>query len=558
MLVKLQVQPPADRQRTGDEGSSLITVMIVMLVLTVGALALSAIVTSTTGTLLTSENRAKAQAAVDAGIAAQTARLETGDLVCGAASGTAKVNGTASPSYTFELVCGAGIATLRTTATVGTVQVARQAVFAIVEDAAPPTAGGPGLFYTYGMSTRLNSLVFDAANSEMGIDEFIGSAGVYASTGTIECGPGTILPGDVYTKTGGLKLDSGCAVEGSAYIGDTANINGGTVKGSLVAPKNTNHNIAGTIGKSGGSEGNAFLGGTFTLNSGTVYGSVTASGSGNTTLGSGRIDGNFRYKGTYGIWGTAATSIVKGAIVKDTSLVAPTLPEIPAWQDVSFVPVNSSTPPKAWADEGYKLTTVTGTGCDKWSGNSADVTSLTGSLTSRTIFDIRACVPSKSNSNSGGLNTNSGDAKKDVKVNRDVAIIATHWFLSGTKFASADGNPHTIFLITPDGNPTAAGPQCTAPAKDSEQLNDSTVDPKIAIYIYTPCKMKFNSGPATFRGQVYAGTLEFGGGVKVAFAPRNIPGYDFGKNTEPWPGTGGGSNGTTFSLLSSHDVPAGR
>jgi hypothetical protein len=530
--------------------------MIVMLVLTVGALALSAIVTSTTGMLLTSENRAKAQAAVDAGIAAQTARLESGDLPCGAATGTAKVNGTASPSYTYELVCGAGLATLRTTAKVGTVEVARQAVFSIVEDAAPPTAGGPGLFYTYGMSTRLNSLVFDAANSEMGIDEFVGSAGVYASTGTIKCGTGTILPGDVYTKTGGLQLDSGCVVEGSAYIGDTADVNGGTVKGSLIAPKNTNHNIAGTIGKSGGSEGNAFLGGTFTLNSGTVYGSVTASGSGNTTLGSGRIDGNFRYKGTYGIWATAATSIVKGAIVKDTSLVAPTLPEIPAWQDVSFVPVNSSTPPKAWADEGYKLTTVTGTGCDKWEGDSADVTSVASTLTSRMIFDIRGCVSSKGAPR--GFDTNSGGAKKDVKVNKDIAVITTHWRLSGTKFSSADGNPHTIFLITPDGNSSLAGPQCTSPATGSEQLNDSTVDPKIAIYIYTPCNMKFNSSPATFRGQVYAGSLEFGGGVKVAFAPRNIPGYDFGKNTEPWPGTGGGSNGTTFSLLSSHDVPAAR
>lgn len=556
MLVRLHVRPSTHRARA-DEGSSLITVMIVMLVLTVGALALSAIVTSTTGMLLTSENRAKAQAAVDAGIAAQTARLESGDLPCAAATGTAKVNGTASPSYTYELVCGAGLATLRTTAKVGTVEVARQAVFSIVEDAAPPTAGGPGLFYTYGMSTRLNSYVFDAANSEMGIDEFIGSAGVYASTGKIECGWGSTFPGDIYTKTGGLQLDSGCVVEGNAYIGDTADINGGTVKGSLIAPKDTNHNIAGTIGKSGGSEGNAFLGGTFTLNSGTVYGSITASGSGKSIIGSGTVYGNVRYKGTYDTWGTSTSSIVKGAVVRDASLVAPTLPQIPDWQDVSFVPVNSSTPPKAWADEGYKLTTVSSdSGCAKWTGNSADVTSLTGALTSRMIFDIRPCV--SSNTKSGGLDTNSGDAKKEIKVNKDVAIIATHWFLSGTKFKSADGNAHTIFLITPDGNPSLAGPQCTSPAKNSEQLNDSTVDPKIAVYIYTPCQMKFNSSPATFRGQVYSGALAFGGGVKVAFAPRNIPGYDFGKNTEPWPGTGGGSNGTTFSLLSSHDVPAAR
>ncbi len=546
MLVTLS--PSRRRQIPGDDdGSTLITVLIVMVVLTVGALALSAVIVNTTGMLTGSSNRAKAQAAVDAGIAAQTVRLENGTLVCGAAGGSAKVNGASSPTYSYTLVCGAGIATLRTTARVGAEAATRQAVFSMAEDAALPTQGGPGLFYTYGMSTRLNSYVFDAAHSEVGIDDFVGSAGVYASTGKIECGSGSVFPGDIYTKTGALQLDSGCTVEGNAYIGDKANVNGGTIKGSLIAPKNDSHNIAGTIGTTAGSAGgNAFLGGTFTLNNGTVYGSVTASGSGTSTIGSGTINGNFRYKGSYGIWGTPANQIVKGALVKDTALAAPTLPEIPDWQDVTFTPVNSSTPPAAWAAEGYKLTTVSGAACEKWSGNSADVTSLAGSLTSPMIFDIRQC--------SGGFDTNAGGAKKEVKVNKDIAVIATHWYLSGTKFASADGNPHTIFLITPDGQPTVAGPQCTLPAKGSEQLNDSSVDPKIAIYIYTPCQMKFNSSPATFRGQVYSGQLAFGGGVRVAFAPRHIPGYDFGKDVEPWPGTEGGTGATTFTLLSTHDV----
>jgi hypothetical protein len=110
-------------------------------------------------------------------------------------------------------------------------------------------------------------------------------------------------------------------------------------------------------------------------------------------------------------------------------------------------------------------------------------------------------------------------------------------------------------LITPDSKPAVAGPQCNSPALDSQQLNDSTVDPTIAIYIYTPCAMKFNSGTATFRGQVYSGQLSFGGGVKVAFAPRNIPGYDFGEDVEPWPGTGGGETPAGLgALLSLRDV----
>lgn len=534
-------------EATGQQGSALISVLIIMLVLTIGGLALGTVTVSTTGVLVNSSDRSMAQAAVDAGVATQLSRLESGDLPCDAASGSDRVNGAQSPSYDWTLVCGDGLATLGASARVGAADVSRQVILAVTGGSQPPTAGGPGLFYTYGLNTRLNSYVFDEANSEVGIDEFVGSAGVYASAGKIECGSGSVFPGDVYTKVGDLQVDSGCLIQGNAYIGGKANINGGTVESSLVAPKNVDHTIAGTVGKTGGTEGNIFLGGTFTLNNGKVFGSVSAAGSGKSTLGSGSIQGNYRYSGSYGIWGTPASSIVKGTIFKDTALAAPTLPEIPDWQDVAFTPVNATTPPADWAAEGYRLTTVTGTACAKWSGNSADVSSLTSTLTSNMIYDIRAC--------SGNFDTNAGGANKEVRVSRDVAIIANRWYLSGTKFTSADGNPHTVFLITPDGNPAVAGPQCTSPASASEQLNDSTVSPKIAVYIYTPCLMKFNSGTATFRGQVYSGQLSFGGGVKVAFAPRNVPGYDFGQDVEPWPGGGGGgSSELVFTLLSTHDV----
>ena len=538
------------RPQRDDRGSALISVLVIMLVLSLGALALAAIVTNSTGVAVDGRSTAQSRAAADAGIAELLVAAERGD-VCeqdlsdvelGAGS-TYSATSTCDVATGFVVFDSTGTSSHGVTTTV-------RAVYEldVTPVATPPTAGGPGLFYTYGLNTRLNSYVFDDVNSEVGIDEFTGSAGVYASTGKIECGSGSVFPGDIYTKTGDLQIDNGCLVEGNAYIGGKAFINGGKIEGSLIAPKNDNHTISGTVGVPGGSAGHLFLGGTFTLNGGTVHGSVSAAGSGNSTLGSGTIFGNFTYRGGYGTWGTAADIIVKGARVKNTELTAPTLPQIPPWQDVTFTPVNATTAPQSWADEGYQLTTVTGTACAKWSGNSADVTSLAGSLSSRMIFDIRAC--------SGNFDTNAGGANKEVKVNQDVAIIANRWFLSGTKFKSADGQPHTIFLITPDSQPTVAGPQCSAPAQDSQQLNDSTVAPEIALYVYTPCLMKFNSGTATFRGQVYSGRLEFGGGVKVAFAPRNIPGYDFGKDVEPWPGTGGSATPSGIGgLLALRDVP---
>ncbi|WP_146145279.1 pilus assembly PilX N-terminal domain-containing protein [Microbacterium timonense] len=533
-------------QRRKDDGSTLISVLIVMLVLSIGALTLGVIVTNTSGLAAGGRSTAQSRAAADAGIAELVARAGRGD-VCEQTLSNVSLG--AGSRYTATSSCddATGLVVFESTGTSeGGAHTTVRAVYELETDpgATPPTAGGPGLFYTHGMTSRMNSYVFDDVNSEIGIDEFTGAAGVFASTGNIECGAGSVLPGDIYTEIGNLKLDTGCLVEGSAFIGGMADVNGGTIEGTLIAPKNVQHEITGTVGKSGMMQGNVFVGGTVYVNGGRVYGSVTAAGTGSSTLGSDLISGNFVYRGSYGNWGP---NIVKGAIVKNTSLLPPTLPDIPDWQDVQFVPVNATTPPQAWADAGYALTTVTGIGCSKWSGNSADVTSLTSVLSTRMIFDIRAC--------SGNFDTNSGGANKVVKVNNDIAIIANGWYLSGTKFKSADGQPHTIYLITPDSKPAVADPQCDWPAQDSQQLNDSTVDPTIAIYIYTPCAMKFNSGTATFRGQVYSGRLSFGGGVKVAFAPRSIPGYDFGEDVEPWPGTGGGETPAGLgTLLSLRDV----
>lgn len=545
MLVTLHTRlRDASRRHAHDErGATLVVVMIVMMVLMVGAVVIAAMVTNTASILVSSRSTAQSRAAADAGLAAAIAQASS----AGADPCAAVAPGT-SPSYTVTVACDAPSTgqvtyTVKGTATGSSTTVS--AVYAL-DGIAPPTAGGPGLFYTYSMGSRLNSYVFDAAHSEVGIDDFVGSAGVYASTGKIACGTGSVFPGDIYTKTGDLQLDSGCVVEGNAYIGGQAVVNGGTIKGSLIAPKDVNHTITGTIGEAGGKGGDVKVGGTFTLNSGTVYGSASAAGAGKSTLGSGSIAGDFTYRGSYGTWGTPATTIVKGTIAQKSGLTATPLPAIPNWQDVSFTPINSTTPPQAWVDEGYRLTTVTGTACSKWSGNSADVTSLASTLSSRMIFDIRACA--------GNFDTNAGGANKLVKVNRDIAVIANRWYLSGTKFSSADGQPHTIYLITPDSSPAVAGPQCVSPAQGSEQLNDSTVDPLIAIYIYTPCQMKFNSSPATFRGQVYAGALQFGGGVQVAFAPRNIPGYDFGHGVDPFPGDGGGGTATLGALVSQRDI----
>ena len=505
---------------------------MVLLVFVVGVALITAFLVAIVGS-------SRVTVSTKAGVQAQAAAEAGVDTVLAAASATdpctatSPVSGT-NPTFSASFACNSAKDQLTITST-GTAASGMtrkvQTVVALRSNARPPTAGGPGLFYTYGMDTRLNSYVFDSANSEVGIDVFAGSAGVYASTGDIQCGVGSVFPSDIYTAAGGLQLDSGCVVNGNAYIGGTAKVNGGTIQGDLIAPSTANHTVTGVIGKAGASSGgNVVTGGTVTVNSGTVYGNVTATGTGSSTLGSGENKGNFTYRGSYGTWGS---NIVKGAISKNTGLIAPVLPLIPGWQDVSFTPLNATTPPQAWQDEGYRLTTVPVADCGKWSGNGADVTAQANALTTKMIFDIRACT--------AGFNTNAGGANKTVSVKTDIAIIANKWYLSGTQFKSTDGAKHTVFLITPDSKPTVPGPDCVSPAGGSELLNNSTVDPKIAVYLYTPCSMNFNGG--SFRGQVYAGKITFGGGVNVAFAPRNIPGYDFGAGYDPVGGGGNPSNG---------------
>jgi Tfp pilus assembly protein PilX len=542
-----------NRRRRDESGSALITVLIVVLVLGLITVTLSSAIANTTRTGVGVRTNLQAQAAADAGLAAASLALKSATDVCTTTvpSGSVPASGSTTASYAATIVCN----TAKTQATVtasGTANgsTSRVQVVYAVNPSAPAvnyTAGGPGLIYTYQLADS-NTYSYNSANSEVLSSEYDGAGALYAVSGDVSCWTNVAYPANLYLGSGSLNMGNGCTIRGNAYIGGTVNMqSGGVVEGALVAPSTANHTIAGTVGTTSASTGRIDTGGTITLNRGTVRGSVNAAGTGNSTLGEGLITGDFTYKGTYNVYnaGTEGT-IVKGSLRKSTTLTAPTLPAIPNWQDVVFTPSTPSTAPPAWAAKGYQLVTVPAANCNQWATYQENVGILTKALTSNTIYDIRAC--------GDGLSTNSGGAK-DIPLNRDVAIIANKWYLSGAKITSNDGQPHTLYLITPDSQPSTPGPQCNYPAGNSEQGNGSTVDPKIAVYIYTPCEMNFNDASATFRGQVYAGKVRYAGGAKFSYAPRAIPGYDFGAGV---PGGGGGGAGTTTytlgALISRRDV----
>lgn len=397
------------------------------------------------------------------------------------------------------------------------------------------TAGGPSIVFANSITGALSGYSLDAVNSEVDHQDF------YIRTGSVACWNSATYSHSFYLYGGSFTNGSSCTVNGDIYASDGVTLQG-TINGDIVS-----HKASGDIiYQSARVNGNFWSKGTLSPLQAPISGNVTLAGTGTSTMqNNAQIGGSLTHRGTV----NGATGRVSGAIVQSNSPTIPDFPEIQPWQDVTFVavtkPDGSKEPPAAWKDAGYALEVVSGgAACSKWYGNSFNVTSVLSGGTSKIIYDIRNCGPN------GGhdFDTNSGGAVKTVRVQRDFAVIANSWQMSATVFESADGQSHTIHFITPDGNPAASGPQC-APGKDSELLNKTLVDPKLAIYIYTPCNMKFNGTSATFRGQVYAGSVSFGGGVTMAFAPRSIPGYDFGTGGSPThPGSGGSGTSGVPSL----------
>src|SRR5690606_25664426 len=133
-------------------GSALVSVLIVMLVLSIGGLVLASIVTNTSGIVVDSRSKAQSRAAADAGLAEIAAQLDRRDLSCPATGTTATgtgvaVDGPGSPTYDSGVSCASAFATIRATAVVGGARTAVQATYAHTPEA--PT-GGDMLFFGTG------------------------------------------------------------------------------------------------------------------------------------------------------------------------------------------------------------------------------------------------------------------------------------------------------------------------------------------------------------------------------------------------------------------------
>lgn len=515
MLVKL----PFRRPDAGDRGSALISVLVVMLVLSIGGLALAAIVTNTTSTLAGSRSTAQSRAAADAGLADAVSALRRGALACPSVQRDVRVDAAdaSSPTYSYRMVCGAGRATITATGEAGSGLTTTQAVYRYTET--PSIAGDMVFFgtdnvtFTYEVKTlatgRLLDIVIPQAN-------FVCQSLV----------PANLAIG------GDIDGNGGCTVKGNIAATGVVNICCGsdTFEGDLSTSGTGNGVVRGTV--LGNIRANGAL--TFGWEGKRVGKSVTTSG--NVKLGNVRIDGSLTLPaaGSY----DAQDGVVSGGVLRPSTVAGPTPPTLPGWFEYKY---------KASDWPGYAMVTLAAPGTGPGTCASFNESAGTGwvglsALTTPTIVDARACTI---------LSSNNGTMPV-VSLRTNVVILAKSINLTTLTLKAATGAPSKpkAWFVVEDPTSTDGKPTC-ATGLGPVLINGTRVMTSVTAMAYSPCKIDVRGGAGgindEWNGSFYGGGWNHGGGLTFTADPIALPGMSSGGGT-------GGTIGVLGALVSQRDV----
>ncbi|PKI90256.1 hypothetical protein CW368_10785 [Actinomycetales bacterium SN12] len=494
-----------------------------MLVLAVGTTALAGIIVNTTGSVATSRDRAQAQAAVDAGIAAQTARLESGDLACAAsAKNGVDVDGVGSARYDYILhQCGGGTATLEVRADVSGASAARQTVFRYDPTPAPPQKE-PALVTRAPLD--LAALTIKTVNpADPATVWVVPDTGV---SGDFTCTSGGAIAGSVYLPAGTVLGAGGCEVKGDVYAEKDVTIGSGTtIRGDVVS-------LSGSVTVTGGNtvDGSIYakldvtgsgLSGRFVQN---IYAGRNLDLAGGTPVARDRITyGNaFTHPANPGDAGWAVNSVAKAAVRM------PTLPTAPKWEGFTQTDLDALVSSGMFAKSNW-----TG-GCEHtWDH---PMKAVIEGLTVPTLVDASACskvdLPAQWN---------------DLRLSTDVIFVAPSFNLLGQNFVSADGNEHRVWVISPE----VPGRNCaTATPINAQGIKMSPIgNSKISGMIFTQCTVHFANASEDWQGSIHAGMLT--GNPNFWYKPVGFPGREL-------PTPGGGETGGSATKLSGLTIVSNR
>ncbi|MBD8023872.1 polymer-forming cytoskeletal protein [Microbacterium gallinarum] len=504
-----------------DGGSTLVSVLVIMLVLSVGALTLAAIVTNTTGILVDSRSTAQSRAAADAGLADAIARAGRDD-VCGAplTPAAAFANGA---TYSVERDCTVSDR-VRFTSTGTTPDGSRTVTEAVFEI---PPAPAP-LMKEPALVTRapldLSALTIKSVDpADPATVWVVPDAGV---SGDFSCNSGGAIAGSVYLPAGTVFGAGGCEVQGDVYAEKSVTIGSGTeIRGDLVS-------LNGSVSITGGN---------------TIDGSIYAKGDVNGSGLSGRFVESIHAVGNLNLAGGAPVArdrITYGGAftyphsghdawavnsVRKTVVSPPQLPTAPAWEGFTQAELDALVASKLF-------TKVSWAGACTHSWNHP-MKSVLESLTAPTLVDASGCT-----------RVDLPGQWSDLKVKTDIIFVAPSFNLVGQNFISGDGNEHRIWMISPEvpGRNCAPVPVINAQGVKMSPMGSS----KISGMIFTQCTVYFANASENWQGSIHAGTMT--GKPNFWYKPVGFPGK------EP-PGAededGGDAQPAIGRLISLRDLP---
>lgn len=374
----------------------------------------------------------------------------------------------------------------------------------------PPEASGAAI-YVGGSTGMQNPFNVDANG---------GTSDVHVRSGDFTCHAGGRIEGNVLVADGDALIYNVCEITGSLIVAGRVQIDAGIrVGGDVVAAggdvtiSNANTVIGGSVRAAG----------KVTIR-GEVQGSVVSASTQTSTIDGNvgtTIGGNLRVAGDLSTWGydsypgsttnekianfLQATGRVGGTVTyRDTTTPVPPAPVVSDWYDYQYDLAD-------WP--GYLYVPWIGN-CTVQASNELLHTTYTLMKTSIVplVVDARSCNRVTFNS-------------RDIVVRADLVLLTKALTLGNADLRSGDGGDHKIWLITPDGNASAAGPNCSGGLGTLTNWTGTTVEDEITAFAYTPCEISFNN-PAHWRGQIYAGKLTVHTSSTLTYSPIGLPGLD--------------------------------
>lgn len=361
----------------------------------------------------------------------------------------------------------------------------------------------------------------DSAVGAGGSGTLVGQSGLEASihvrSGDVECTGTSAGSANWIVEAGNFVSQGTCQIGGSVWASGSATLNGGIIKGNIVARTvdAAGAQVGGSLWSSEGMtvRSNAQIDGNISVGTDLAYrGGRTGNTSKSPVRGDAWVQRNTSVEttndnihGTLYTWTISGTTNQVNAISPKTVGSAVGAPAAPAKPIVAnWVSLGLDT--TMW--HGFTPVTMSGT---------CDATALRAALASvagqQAVIDATGCTGDFTVGNS------------IIELQNDVAIVANSISLFGSGgFRSADGDQ--LWLINPDQ--PAAGPQC--PAGTKLAVGGSFTFTNVPVMFYTPCMLNIESG-ISFTGQIFAGSFDISGGATMTFQPAGLPGFDLATGT---------------------------